>query len=135
MAAVADMTDEMEGIVDGDADNDARYADGNHGDVVADECDGSEAGEPSPEDGKGDEQDVPKIAEAGEQDGDDEDSGDGDGKQAVVHDLPGVAHGHLGPSRHMCLYVGKTRVLHLLDAAFEQTDELCVLPCLAARKG
>lgn len=55
---VLDMTDKMQRIVHGNADDDARYAYDNHRDAVMHQCHTCKCKEPSPKDSQCDEHDV-----------------------------------------------------------------------------
>ena len=97
------MGDEMKGIVDGDADDDTRYAYHYHRHAVVHQCHASQGKEPSPSYGKGNEQDVPEAAEGIEQEQEDEDGCQGNGQDAVAYNLVCIPNGNLRSACHVCL--------------------------------
>ena len=64
-----DVTDEVERVVDRNADDDARYANDYHRDAVVHKSHAAKRKEPASKDGQGDEQDVPEPAESIKQQG------------------------------------------------------------------
>ena len=86
----------MEGIVDGDADDDGAYAHHDDGDARLEEGNHRQGEDPAEEDGYAEPQQVALAGHGEHKDAEDEDEGQGDGEIAVVLDLPRVGDGDGG---------------------------------------
>ena len=128
------MGDEMKGIVDGDADDDTRYAYHYHRHTVVHQCHASQGKEPSPSYGKGNEQDVPEAAEGIEQEQEDEDGCQGNGQDAVAYNLVCIPNGNLRSACHVCFHSG-VQCLHLPDGLVKEGDKAGIHVRLAAAEG
>ena len=125
---------EVEGIVDGDAHDDAGDADDDDADAVVDDSQCAHGKEPAPGDAKHDEQQGPRPAEDNKQQDDDKHYGQGDGQEAVGLNLTGITHSDDWSSEeaHVHLWEG----LHgAVGSMLQEVSEFGVMLRLASSIG
>ena len=126
--------DEMQGIVDGNAQDDRRDANDNHRNVIVNQRQAPHGKQPSPSHSQDNEEQVFKSPEGEEKQHGDEEDGQCHRQEAIGLDLCSVSNGN---HRSACqvhferglalLYLGRLR--------FEQGDELCIVLRFARAKG
>ena len=132
VAAVLQVVDEVQRIVDGDADNHRADADDDEAEAVAQQCQAAQRKEPAEEDAEADPEDVARLAEGQGQYEQNQQRGQRQGQYAVVLDLPGIGHGDEGRADGTDLHfaVGMLAVV-AVDGFVEQVGQLCIPAGLA----